>query len=104
MSRKYCCEIRRYNSSHTCTRATISQDHSKLDSNTIAEAIKPLALVVLVFMSVVVAIAMAMVVKLDHPPDSLAVLYLTDASGHRMYFGTNASRFLADAVRAPCAG
>ncbi|RYR12059.1 hypothetical protein Ahy_B04g069581 [Arachis hypogaea] len=27
---------------HTCTRATISQDHSKLDSNTIAEAIKPL--------------------------------------------------------------
>ncbi|RYR27903.1 hypothetical protein Ahy_B01g051980 [Arachis hypogaea] len=32
----------RYNGSHTCTRATISQDHSKLDSNTIAEAIKPL--------------------------------------------------------------
>ncbi|RYR04355.1 hypothetical protein Ahy_B06g084058 [Arachis hypogaea] len=28
--------------SHTCTRATISQDHSKLDSNTIAEAIMPL--------------------------------------------------------------
>ncbi|RYR22325.1 hypothetical protein Ahy_B03g067616 [Arachis hypogaea] len=25
---------------HTCTRSTISQDHSKLDSNTIAEAIK----------------------------------------------------------------
>ncbi|RYQ93306.1 hypothetical protein Ahy_B09g099578 [Arachis hypogaea] len=40
MSRKYCWEIRRYNGSHTCTRATISQDHSKLDSNTIAEAIK----------------------------------------------------------------
>ncbi|RYR24949.1 hypothetical protein Ahy_B02g058557 isoform A [Arachis hypogaea] len=35
-------EIRRYNDSHTCTRATISQDHSKLGSNTIAEAIKPL--------------------------------------------------------------
>ncbi|RYQ89323.1 hypothetical protein Ahy_B09g096028 isoform F [Arachis hypogaea] len=34
--------IRRYNGSHTCTRATISQDHSKLDSITIAEAIKPL--------------------------------------------------------------
>ncbi|RYQ85376.1 hypothetical protein Ahy_B10g104928 [Arachis hypogaea] len=34
--------IRRYNSSHTCTRAAIFQDHSKLDSNTIAEAIKPL--------------------------------------------------------------
>ncbi|XP_020978010.1 uncharacterized protein LOC110271430 [Arachis ipaensis] len=42
ISRKYCWVIRRYNSSHTCTRATISQDHSKLDSNTIVEAIKPL--------------------------------------------------------------
>ncbi|XP_016192031.1 uncharacterized protein LOC107632908 [Arachis ipaensis] len=41
-SRKHCWVIRRYNGSHTCTRATISQDHSKLDSNTIAEAIKPL--------------------------------------------------------------
>ncbi|RYR78557.1 hypothetical protein Ahy_A01g003383 [Arachis hypogaea] len=42
MSRKYYWEIRKYNGSHTCTRATISQNHSKLDSNTIAEAIKPL--------------------------------------------------------------
>ncbi|RYQ97482.1 hypothetical protein Ahy_B08g093530 [Arachis hypogaea] len=42
ISRKYCWIIRRYNGSHTCTRATISQDHSKLDSITIAEAIKPL--------------------------------------------------------------
>ncbi|XP_016207018.1 uncharacterized protein LOC107647460 [Arachis ipaensis] len=42
ISRKYCWVIRRYNDSHTCTRATIFQDHSKLDSNTIAEAIKPL--------------------------------------------------------------
>ncbi|XP_057734013.1 uncharacterized protein LOC130949260 [Arachis stenosperma] len=42
MSRKFCWEIRKYNGSHTCTRATISQDHSKLDSNTVAEAIKPL--------------------------------------------------------------
>ncbi|RYR78460.1 hypothetical protein Ahy_A01g003278 [Arachis hypogaea] len=42
MSRKFCWEIRRYNGSHTCTRATISQDHSKLDSNTVAEAINPL--------------------------------------------------------------
>ncbi|XP_016173718.2 uncharacterized protein LOC107616250 [Arachis ipaensis] len=42
MSRKFCWEIRRYNGSHTCTRATISQDHAKLDSNTVAEAIKPL--------------------------------------------------------------
>ncbi|XP_057756256.1 uncharacterized protein LOC130975482 [Arachis stenosperma] len=42
MSRKFCWEIKRYNGSHTCTRATISQDHSKLDSNIVAEAIKPL--------------------------------------------------------------
>ncbi|XP_016199456.1 uncharacterized protein LOC107640450 [Arachis ipaensis] len=42
ISRKYCWVIRRYNGSHTCTRATIFQDHLKLDSNTIAEAIKPL--------------------------------------------------------------
>ncbi|RYR13242.1 hypothetical protein Ahy_B04g070342 isoform E [Arachis hypogaea] len=42
ISRRYCWVIRRYNGSHTCTRATISQDHSKLDSITIAEAIKPL--------------------------------------------------------------
>ncbi|RYR35976.1 hypothetical protein Ahy_A10g051049 [Arachis hypogaea] len=38
----YYWEIRRYNGSHTCTRATISQDHLKLDSNTIVEAIKSL--------------------------------------------------------------
>nr|XP_025669739.1 uncharacterized protein LOC112769435 [Arachis hypogaea] len=42
ISRKHCWVIRRYNGSHTCTRATISQDHSELDSDTIAEAIKPL--------------------------------------------------------------
>ncbi|RYQ99119.1 hypothetical protein Ahy_B07g086988 [Arachis hypogaea] len=42
ISRKYCWVIKRYNGSHTSTKATISQDHSKLDSNTIAEAIKPL--------------------------------------------------------------
>ncbi|XP_025673585.1 uncharacterized protein [Arachis hypogaea] len=42
MCKKYYWEIRRYNGSHTCTRATISQDHLKLDSNTIAEAIKAL--------------------------------------------------------------
>ncbi|XP_052109643.1 uncharacterized protein LOC127741406 [Arachis duranensis] len=40
MQKKYCWEIRRYNGSHTCTRSTISQDHSKLDSKTVAEAIK----------------------------------------------------------------
>ncbi|XP_016168933.1 uncharacterized protein LOC107611532 [Arachis ipaensis] len=39
---RYCWAIRRYNGSHTCTRSTISQDHAKLDSDTIAEAIKPL--------------------------------------------------------------
>ncbi|RYR39143.1 hypothetical protein Ahy_A09g044601 [Arachis hypogaea] len=42
MSKKYCWKIRRYTGSHTCTRATISQDHSKLDSNIIAKEIKPL--------------------------------------------------------------
>ncbi|RYR56763.1 hypothetical protein Ahy_A05g022453 [Arachis hypogaea] len=42
MQKKYCWEIRRYNGSHTCTRSTISQDHSKLDLKTVAEAIKPL--------------------------------------------------------------
>ncbi|RYQ88471.1 hypothetical protein Ahy_B09g095643 isoform A [Arachis hypogaea] len=39
---KYCSEIRRYNGSHTCTRSSISQDHFKLDSIIIAEAIKTL--------------------------------------------------------------
>ncbi|KAL4315050.1 hypothetical protein AHAS_Ahas15G0146300 [Arachis hypogaea] len=42
MRRKYCWEIRRYNGSYTCTRAIISQDHSKFNPNTIVEAIKPL--------------------------------------------------------------
>ncbi|RYR49673.1 hypothetical protein Ahy_A07g036203 [Arachis hypogaea] len=37
ISRKYCWVIRRYNGSHTYTRATISQDHSKLDLTIIAE-------------------------------------------------------------------
>ncbi|RYQ83239.1 hypothetical protein Ahy_B10g101886 [Arachis hypogaea] len=31
-----------YNDRHTCTIGTISQDHSKLDSDTVAEAIRPL--------------------------------------------------------------
>ncbi|RYR18477.1 hypothetical protein Ahy_B03g063100 [Arachis hypogaea] len=38
----YCWVIRRYNGNHTCIRFIISQDHIKLDSGTIAEAIKPL--------------------------------------------------------------
>ncbi|RYQ93167.1 hypothetical protein Ahy_B09g099449 [Arachis hypogaea] len=42
MKRQYCWVIRRYNGSHTCTRSTISQDHAKLDSETITEVIKPL--------------------------------------------------------------
>ncbi|RYQ97090.1 hypothetical protein Ahy_B08g093083 [Arachis hypogaea] len=40
--KKACWEIRRYNGKHTCTMGTISQDHAKLDSDTIAEAIRPL--------------------------------------------------------------
>ncbi|XP_015953780.1 uncharacterized protein LOC107478147 [Arachis duranensis] len=42
IKRQYCWVIRRYNGSHTCMRSTISQDHAKLDSGTIAEAIKSL--------------------------------------------------------------
>nr|XP_025703500.1 uncharacterized protein LOC112805322 [Arachis hypogaea] len=40
--KKICWEIRRYNGRHTCTTGVISQDHSKLDSDTVAEAIRPL--------------------------------------------------------------
>ncbi|XP_057729998.1 uncharacterized protein LOC130945284 [Arachis stenosperma] len=40
--KKTCWEIRRYNGKHTCTMGTISQDHAKLDSDTIADAIRPL--------------------------------------------------------------
>ncbi|RYR77418.1 hypothetical protein Ahy_A01g001871 [Arachis hypogaea] len=40
--KKGCWEIRRYNGRHTCTMGVISQDHSKLDSDTVAEAIRPL--------------------------------------------------------------
>ncbi|RYR11136.1 hypothetical protein Ahy_B05g079621 [Arachis hypogaea] len=32
----------RYNGKHTCTMGTISQDHAKLDSDTITDAIRPL--------------------------------------------------------------
>ncbi|RYR50341.1 hypothetical protein Ahy_A07g036935 [Arachis hypogaea] len=39
--KKGCWEIRRYNGRHTCTIETISQDHFKLDSDTVAEAIRP---------------------------------------------------------------
>ncbi|RYQ83984.1 hypothetical protein Ahy_B10g102875 [Arachis hypogaea] len=42
MQKKYYWKIRRYNGSQTCTRSSISQDHSKLDSKTVAEEIKPL--------------------------------------------------------------
>ncbi|RYQ84853.1 hypothetical protein Ahy_B10g104349 [Arachis hypogaea] len=38
--KKACWEIRRYNGKRTCTVGTISQDHAKLDSNTIADAIR----------------------------------------------------------------
>ncbi|XP_025704076.1 uncharacterized protein [Arachis hypogaea] len=40
--KKGCWEIHRYNGWHTCTTGVISQDHSKLDSDTVAEAIRPL--------------------------------------------------------------
>ncbi|RYR19069.1 hypothetical protein Ahy_B03g063748 [Arachis hypogaea] len=43
MKRQYCWVIRRYNGNHTYTRSTISQDHAKLDSDIIAEVIKPLS-------------------------------------------------------------
>nr|XP_029144570.1 uncharacterized protein LOC112705303 [Arachis hypogaea] len=42
IQKKGCWEIRRYNGRHTCTMGVISQDHSKLDSDTVAEAIRPL--------------------------------------------------------------
>ncbi|KAL4287254.1 hypothetical protein AHAS_Ahas19G0167800 [Arachis hypogaea] len=37
-----CMVIWKYNGRHTCTMGTFSQDHSKLDSDTIAEVIRPL--------------------------------------------------------------
>ncbi|XP_016168996.1 uncharacterized protein LOC107611600 [Arachis ipaensis] len=40
--KKGCWEICRYNGRHTCTIGTISLDYSKLDSDTVAEAIRPL--------------------------------------------------------------
>ncbi|XP_057761939.1 uncharacterized protein LOC130982095 [Arachis stenosperma] len=42
IQKKACWEIRRYNGKHTCTVDTISQDHTKLDSKTIANSIRPL--------------------------------------------------------------
>ncbi|XP_057725618.1 uncharacterized protein LOC130941217 [Arachis stenosperma] len=42
IQKKACWEIQRYNGRHTCSMRTISQDHSKLDSNTIAEPMKSL--------------------------------------------------------------
>ncbi|XP_072093975.1 uncharacterized protein [Arachis hypogaea] len=42
IQKKACWEIRRYNGKHMCTMGTISQDHARLDSDTIADAIRPL--------------------------------------------------------------
>ncbi|RYR73664.1 hypothetical protein Ahy_A02g008106 [Arachis hypogaea] len=42
IQKKVCWEIQRYNWRHTCSMGMISQDHSKLDLDTIAEAMKPL--------------------------------------------------------------
>ncbi|RYR34772.1 hypothetical protein Ahy_A10g049786 [Arachis hypogaea] len=39
--KKACWEIRRYNGKNTCTVGKISQDHAKLDSDIIADAIRP---------------------------------------------------------------
>nr|XP_025611914.1 uncharacterized protein LOC112705294 [Arachis hypogaea] len=41
IQKKDCWEIRRYNGRHTCTMGAISQDHSKLDSDTVADSIMP---------------------------------------------------------------
>ena len=35
-------EVRKYNGPHTCTSAMLSQDHTKLDSNMIAQYIEPM--------------------------------------------------------------
>ncbi|RYR48209.1 hypothetical protein Ahy_A07g034218 isoform A [Arachis hypogaea] len=40
--RKFCWVIKWYNGNHTCTKTTISQDHTKMNSDTIAKVIKPL--------------------------------------------------------------
>ncbi|RYR16890.1 hypothetical protein Ahy_B03g061742 [Arachis hypogaea] len=42
MEKKGCWETCRYNGRHTYTMEAISQDYSKLDSDTVAEAIRPL--------------------------------------------------------------
>ncbi|RYQ98584.1 hypothetical protein Ahy_B07g086333 [Arachis hypogaea] len=42
IQKKGCWEIRRYNGKNMCTMGMISQEHAKLDSNTIADAIRPL--------------------------------------------------------------
>ncbi|RYQ87644.1 hypothetical protein Ahy_B09g095168 [Arachis hypogaea] len=42
IKRQYYWVIKRYSGSHTCIRSTIFQDHAKLDSGIIGEAIKPL--------------------------------------------------------------
>ncbi|RYR30654.1 hypothetical protein Ahy_B01g055404 [Arachis hypogaea] len=42
--KKDCWEIPRYNDRHTCTMEMILQDHSMLDSNTVAEAIRLLGI------------------------------------------------------------
>ncbi|KAL4371252.1 hypothetical protein AHAS_Ahas06G0147200 [Arachis hypogaea] len=42
IQKKACCEIRRSNGRHTCSMGTISQVHSKLDLDTITEAMKSL--------------------------------------------------------------
>ncbi|RYQ83123.1 hypothetical protein Ahy_B10g101745 [Arachis hypogaea] len=43
IQKKACWEIRKNSGKHTCTMGTISQDHAMLDSDTIADAIRPRA-------------------------------------------------------------
>ncbi|RYR28336.1 hypothetical protein Ahy_B01g052454 [Arachis hypogaea] len=40
--KKGCWETQKYNGRHTCTMGMISHDHSKLDSDTVVEATRPL--------------------------------------------------------------
>ncbi|KAL4275285.1 hypothetical protein AHAS_Ahas20G0091900 [Arachis hypogaea] len=42
IQKKGCWEIERYNGRHTCSMGMISQDHSKLDLDSVAKAMRPL--------------------------------------------------------------
>ncbi|RYR09988.1 hypothetical protein Ahy_B05g078434 [Arachis hypogaea] len=110
--------------SHTCTRATISQDHSKLDLNTIAKAIKPLveADPSINVKSIIAELAKQKSVKKifggwkvsyetlpiwfeamchkDYPHHSLTPQDPKNSSGCHILYDTNACKSLRDAVEA----